>query len=151
MMEFFFDTTRACVSMMLTGTFSRYRDIRFIIPHMGGAFQTVIDRVAGFSSGFLKGKPGIPSVDEIYEIVKDQLWFDTAGVKPVQKLSAGLLQWARKDHICYGSDASWTPPAMLEHMAHDFEVGTKEIWGPDGQEALEGVHFRNAEKLFSRR
>jgi hypothetical protein len=49
MLEFFFDTTRAVVDLVLNGTIARHTDIEFIIPHAGATLPMIVDRVGVFS------------------------------------------------------------------------------------------------------
>lgn len=49
MMEFFFDTTRAVVNLMLPGTLSKYPNITWISAHAGGALPSTLLRFTGFS------------------------------------------------------------------------------------------------------
>ena len=43
--EYMFDTTRAIVSLLYSGAFSRYRDIKFIFSHAGGATAPIVQRI----------------------------------------------------------------------------------------------------------
>ncbi|WP_225418582.1 amidohydrolase family protein [Loigolactobacillus iwatensis] len=45
-MEFFFDTTRAVTNMVLHSVFTRYPNIKFIIPHAGALLPVISDRIA---------------------------------------------------------------------------------------------------------
>ena len=49
MMEFFFDTCRAVMNLILTGTLNKYPKIRFVIPHAGAYLPIISDRVASMS------------------------------------------------------------------------------------------------------
>lgn len=40
-MEYFFETTRTVVNLLLKGTLRKYPNLRFIVPH-GGAFLTIL-------------------------------------------------------------------------------------------------------------
>lgn len=42
MMEFFFDTTRTVINMILKGTLKKFPDIKFIIPHAGAFCQYLL-------------------------------------------------------------------------------------------------------------
>ncbi len=49
MLEFLFDTTRAVVNMVLSGTIARHRQLEIIVPHAGAALPVIADRVAAFA------------------------------------------------------------------------------------------------------
>ena len=42
--EFFFETTRAVMDLILTGTVATYKDVRWIIPHAGACLPAVLER-----------------------------------------------------------------------------------------------------------
>ncbi|RZN14436.1 hypothetical protein CWO90_43010 [Bradyrhizobium sp. Leo121] len=48
-LEFMFGTTRAVSNLILTGTLDRFRNIRFIVPHAGGAVPVLADRNVGLA------------------------------------------------------------------------------------------------------
>ena len=45
MLEFFFDTTRAVVDLVLNGTIARHPDIELVVPHSGATIPMIADRV----------------------------------------------------------------------------------------------------------
>ena len=49
MLEFFFDTTRAVVDLVLNGTIDRHPNLTLIIPHAGATLPLVADRVSAFA------------------------------------------------------------------------------------------------------
>ena len=49
MLEFFFDTTRAVVDLVLNGIIAAYPDVQLIIPHAGATLPLVADRVSAFA------------------------------------------------------------------------------------------------------
>jgi predicted TIM-barrel fold metal-dependent hydrolase len=46
--EFLFDTSRAIISLLVNGTFSRFPDIRFIFCHAGGTMPVLAARTSAF-------------------------------------------------------------------------------------------------------
>jgi predicted TIM-barrel fold metal-dependent hydrolase len=51
-LEFMFDNTRAIVSLLQSGTFTRCPDINFIFSHCGGALAGMAGRIAGWWRSF---------------------------------------------------------------------------------------------------
>lgn len=123
MIEFFFDTTRAVVDLVLNGIVSRYPGIVWIIPHAGATLPMLADRVALF--GPLLGS----SADVLADL--GRLHYDLAGA-PVPRQLDALLTLAPREHLHYGSDYPFTP---------EFAVTAARQWlaGVDGLlEALRG-------------
>lgn len=102
MLEFFFDTTRAVVDLVLNGTVAMHPGIEFIVPHAGATLPMVADRISVFS--LLLG------VDAAIDVLRDlgRLHFDLAGF-PIPRQLDALLTLTTLDHLHYGSDYPFTP------------------------------------------
>ncbi len=102
MLEFFFDTTRAVVDLVLNGTVARYPDIELIIPHAGATLPMIVDRVSVFSR--------LLDVDASVDVLRDiaRLHYDLAGFPLPRQLDA-LLTITTLEHLHYGSDYPFTP------------------------------------------
>jgi predicted TIM-barrel fold metal-dependent hydrolase len=102
MIEFFFDTTRAVVDLVLNGTVARHPGVEFIIPHAGATLPMVADRVSVFSR--------LLGVDPAVDVLRDlgRLHFDLAGF-PVPRQLDALLTLTTIEHLHYGSDYPFTP------------------------------------------
>jgi len=102
MLEFFFDTTRAVVDLVLNGTVARHPGIEFLIPHAGATLPMVADRVSVFSQ--------LVGVDPAVDVLPDlgRLHFDLAGF-PVPRQLDALLTLTTLEHLHYGSDYPFTP------------------------------------------
>jgi predicted TIM-barrel fold metal-dependent hydrolase len=102
MLEFFFDTTRTVVDLVLNGTVARHPGIEFLIPHAGATLPMVADRVSVFSL--------LLDVDPDVDVLRDmgRLHFDLAGFPLPRQLDA-LLTLTTLDHLHYGSDYPFTP------------------------------------------
>lgn len=102
MLEFFFDTTRAVVDLVLNGTVAKHPGIEFLIPHAGATLPMVADRVSVFSR--------LLAVDPAVDVLRDlgRLHFDLAGF-PVPRQLDALLTLTTLDHLHYGSDYPFTP------------------------------------------
>lgn len=135
MVEFFFDTTRAVVDLVLNGTVALHPGIEFIVPHAGATLPMVADRVSAFS--LLLGVD--PSVDVLRDL--GRLHFDLAGFPLPRQLDA-LLTLTTLAHLHYGSDYPFTP----EFVAAMAGERLAEAGDPPG--SLSGVLHANTERLF---
>lgn len=111
MMEFFFDTTRTVINMILKGTLKKFPDIKFIIPHAGAFLPILADRIASAIQMAPTSFDESINMEEdriaIYDTLK-KLYYDVAGVCLPRQLAA-LLQIVNVDHLLYGSDYPYTP------------------------------------------
>jgi predicted TIM-barrel fold metal-dependent hydrolase len=129
MLEFFFDTTRAVVDLVLNGTISRNPDLELIIPHAGATLPLVADRVSAFARLLA------PDVDVLRDL--GRLHFDLAGFAVPRQLDA-LLTLTTLDHLHYGSDFPFTPEPVVA-------VATERI---DGVDSLVDELRSNTARLF---
>ncbi len=109
MLEFPLDTTRAVFDLILGGTLARHPGIRMIVPHVGSALPALADRITAFTAFFSAGVDG-PPID--VPAALRGLYYDLAGM-PLPHALPGLLRIARPDHLLYGSDPPFTPPAAI--------------------------------------
>ena len=102
MLEFFFDTTRTIVDLVLNGTIAKHPGVEVIVPHAGATLAMVADRVAVFSL--------LLEVDPAVDVHRDlsRLHFDLAGFPLPRQLDA-LLTLTTRQHLHYGSDYPFTP------------------------------------------
>jgi predicted TIM-barrel fold metal-dependent hydrolase len=129
MLEFFFDTTRAVVDLVLNGTISRNPDLELIIPHAGATLPLVADRVSAFARLLA------PDVDVLGDL--GRLHFDLAGFALPRQLDA-LLTLTTVDHLHYGSDFPFTPEPVVA-------AATERI---DGVDSLVDELRSNTARLF---
>src|SRR5207302_1869933 len=91
--EFVFDTTRTILSLLSSGTVTRFPDIRFIWSHGGGTVPYITGRLNGAAQGLPKGL--------LYELQK--FYYDTA-----QAFNPYTLPSFKKlvpvSHIVFGTD-----------------------------------------------
>ena len=135
-MEFFFDTTRAVLNLILSGTVQRYPNIRFVVPHAGAFLPILADRIIPMAhmlspDGSVDVAGGLKS-----------LYYDLAGTA-MPKQYGNLLQLADKTHLLYGSDTPFTPTEMARQLADAMD----ERLGPDMAEL---VYRKNPLTLFPR-
>lgn len=133
LMDFFFDTSRTVINLILNRVPQRFPDIRFIIPHAGAVLPILSDRLGGISAVL----PGFDDVDVRKSL--QEMYFDLAGmVFPTQFENLKLLG-VPKDHLLYGSDGTFTPIPLCMKMAEKM----------DSLEGIETIYQSNPEMLFA--
>jgi predicted TIM-barrel fold metal-dependent hydrolase len=119
-MEFPFDTARTIISLITSGTTTRFPDIRFIFSHGGGALFGVYSRVIdlGDTPAF-RGKVPAGVAAELRK-----LHYDTAGTSAKTTIPA-LLNVVPSTQLLLGSDypLAGPPPTnvMVEQAVESFE------------------------------
>jgi 6-methylsalicylate decarboxylase len=81
------DTTRAVTSLLLTGSFTRYPDIKWLFSHAGGTIPMMAGRIAAFYDQNPKSKEFAPN-GVMSELAK--LHYDTANATSVPAMTALL-------------------------------------------------------------
>ncbi|MGX0404788.1 6-methylsalicylate decarboxylase [Staphylococcus capitis] len=115
LMEFIFDTTRTIIYMSQKNVFSKYPNIKWIVPHCGALLPIIAQRVAMGNKMFGSEK----QPDDLEQVMKE-LYFDLAGkVLPYQLPT--LLEMVDKNKIVYGSDAPYTTDQVVSMLANEFE------------------------------
>ena len=117
MMEFYFESARACMDMFKATLVERYPNIRLLIPHCGGALPIALDRVMMLAGNGLSAAP----LSTPAQVRK--LWFDSAG-SPFPVQMPALLRHTTADRIVYGSDFCFTP--SLGVLAQMSSIGSAE-------------------------
>jgi predicted TIM-barrel fold metal-dependent hydrolase len=112
MIEFPFDTTRAAVNLVLSGTTRRCPGIKFILPHAGGTLPFLVQRIIG-GLGRLGG--GIDPKEALAEMRR--FYCDTAGAANAHAVPA-LRELVPVTQILFGGDFPFTPePAVARYVA----------------------------------
>jgi predicted TIM-barrel fold metal-dependent hydrolase len=111
-LEFPLDTTRAVMSLLYSGTFSRCPDIRFIFAHAGGAVPFLAHRMARLEvqEDF---RPHVPH-GAMHELTRQ--YYDTALAANRPALAA-LMEFVPASQVLYGSDAPFAPGMMAKTVA----------------------------------
>jgi predicted TIM-barrel fold metal-dependent hydrolase len=103
LIEFPVDTGRTIASLLWSGTFSAFPNVRFIFSHGGGVLPMVAERVIamGFVDRSLAAK-----VPEGAQAALSRLYVDTASVTSPPAMAA-LTKWLPEGQILYGTDFPW--------------------------------------------
>jgi 6-methylsalicylate decarboxylase len=99
------DTTRAVTNLLFTGTFGRFKDIRFIFTHAGGSVPMVLGRMHRYAPKNIAEMA--PSGIE-YELKR--LYYDIAGTVNRSAIAA-LTSLVPTRQIVFGSDNPFVPLA----------------------------------------
>jgi predicted TIM-barrel fold metal-dependent hydrolase len=138
-----FDTARCVTKLLITGTLAKYRDIKWMFGHSGGALPSLAGRINNFfSGGSLVTQPAkleqIAPKGVMAEFAR--LYFDTANAAWPSSM-AGLLKIVPESHVMFGSDFPYFSCAQNRDALN--KLGLKHA-------TLEAIDHGNAEKLFPR-
>ncbi|WP_322290237.1 amidohydrolase family protein [Paratractidigestivibacter sp.] len=110
MMEFFFDTCRAVVNLVVKSLPERYPNIKWIVPHAGAYLPIICDRIAPMSKMVAGGR------DIDVEASLKRFYYDLAGTVVPKQLGC-ILDLAEKERLLYASDYPFTPLALDVRLA----------------------------------
>ena len=130
MIEFTFDSTRAVVNLIFSGTTGRCPKLRIIVPHAGGTLPFLARRIGMFGRSFVAGSGSTPISSE--EQLR-RLYYDLAG-SPGSNALAPLLEMTERSHILYGSDYVHTPEVVVS--AHLTELLSSKLLSLDDFRAI---------------
>ncbi|KIX06195.1 uncharacterized protein Z518_04169 [Rhinocladiella mackenziei CBS 650.93] len=144
-LEFFFDSTRAVVNLILSGAVARYPNITYIVSHCGAALPPLIERFSSFSSMIL-GSSGSEAVTSsaVKDLFKTRFYFDLAGF-PFPDQIHGLLRSTDSSRLLYGSDFPYTPASALPEMGSRIAEGLADIFE---DAVIAEVYSGNAKRLL---
>ncbi|MCB2204597.1 amidohydrolase [bacterium] len=111
-LERLLETTRAVTNLLMSGTLSRYPDIRFILAHGGGSVPYLAERIAvgmddAAHAALDRGMRAPVDIDEGLELLR-RLYFDTA--QPGDAHLWTVKEFAGVEHILFGTDSGWVTP-----------------------------------------
>ena len=136
--EYVFDTTRAIVNLIYSGTLKRCPDIRVIVAHGGGTVPFLAQRIV-----MMEGHRGARNVTDVLPTLQ-ALYYEIASTTSAFALRS-LQEFADPRHILWGSDLPLVYGARLQeevdHWQHydGFDAATRTA-----------VEQLNAFKLFPR-
>ena len=136
-LEFPFDSTRALLSMMSSGTLARCPELRCVFSHTGGATSALAGRIDGLfvrTPSLLERVPG-----GAMAMMKRQYYDIATSVNPAT-MAAALTAWG-PGQLVFGSDNPFVPIAATASSFDHFSL-------PDDQRAA--IDRGNALKLFPR-
>jgi predicted TIM-barrel fold metal-dependent hydrolase len=136
--EYVFDTTRAIVNLVFTGTLKRCPDIRFIVAHGGGTVPFLAQRIAA-----LEGHRGAKGVSDVIPLLRS-LYYETASTTAPYALRC-LQDLVDPTHILWGSDLPFVYGERL--LA---EVEHWESYDGFDSAARSAIEEGNALRLFPR-
>lgn len=97
------DTARAVTSLLFSGTFGRFRNVRFIFSHAGGTLPMVAGRIARQGRAVKELAAQVPAGAE--EEFK-RLYYEIAGSANPPAIAA-LTKLAPMSQVLFGSDYPW--------------------------------------------
>jgi predicted TIM-barrel fold metal-dependent hydrolase len=107
------DTTRTVLSLLLSGTFARLRDIKWLFSHAGGTIPMLAGRIEAFYDQRARG-PGGFAPDGI-EAELRRLFYDTANATHPASMAA-LLKLIPVSQVTYGTDYPYFPLNQIENL-----------------------------------
>jgi predicted TIM-barrel fold metal-dependent hydrolase len=136
--EYVFDTTRAIVNLIFTGTLKRCPDIRIIVAHAGGTVPFLAQRIS-MLEGHRQGK----GVADVIPTLRT-LYYEIASTTARYPLRA-LQELIDSTHILWGSDLPFVYGERLRE-----EVDHWEAYDGFDAAARAAVEQLNALRLFPR-
>jgi predicted TIM-barrel fold metal-dependent hydrolase len=107
------DTTRTIVSLLLSGSFARQRDIRWLFSHAGGTIPFLAGRIEAFYEQRAHGPDGF-APDGI-EAELRRLHYDTANATHPAAMAA-LTKLVPFSQITYGTDYPYFPLDQIDNL-----------------------------------
>ena len=129
------DTTRTIASLLFSGAFRRYADIRFIFTHAGGTIPMVGGRLTQYGPANMR-----ETVPDGVEYELKRLHYDIAGTA-YRSAIAGLTSLIPMSQILFGSDNPYVPVGDTATGMNDVGLSTA---------ALQAIARDNAMRLFPR-
>jgi len=130
------DTTRTVTSLLLSGSFARLRDIKWLFSHAGGT----IPMMAGRINSFYATRPNLKEFapNDIEGELK-RLHYDTANATHPAQMAA-LLKLVPTSQVTYGTDYPYFPTTQIANLR---ALGLKD-------EELQAIGHGNAARLVPR-
>ncbi|KAJ6192655.1 hypothetical protein J3E72DRAFT_389601 [Bipolaris maydis] len=135
--EFYFETARMLGDLAVTQTLLNFTNINYIIPHVGGAFPSVTDRL-------LKSFPAI--YDRTMDVLKTRFFWDSAGPTYFHQVGGLLAYDIPTTNLFFGTDFPYAPiftygPSLVGIQTSPFVTDAERL----------GIFASNARRLFGDR
>jgi predicted TIM-barrel fold metal-dependent hydrolase len=143
--ELVLDTTRAFHNLLWNGTFAKYPNIRWIMPHGGGTIPFLVYRMSAMNDN-PRVRAGLPGGS--LESALRGLYYDVAEICAPGPLKC-LMEMAEPSHLMFGSDYPFTRHRNPRDDAKQLIAGFDAFDGWDAT-TRRGVESANALKLFPR-
>src|SRR5215831_5955648 len=108
------DTTRTVTSLLLSGTFARLPDIKWLFSHAGGTIPMLAGRIAAFYGRSTRGDASGMTPEGIFEQFR-KLQYDTANATSAPAMAA-LMKLVPTSQITFGSDYPYFPLSQIEDI-----------------------------------
>jgi len=124
--DFLLDTTRTAISLILSGSMKRYPGIKFILAHAGGFVPYIAYRILlTMLNDKNKAQQVWTVLDQKHQVPRQlavlrQFYYDIALSASPAALPS-LLEVADPDHLTYGSDFPFAPPAAVGFINKQYE------------------------------
>ena len=134
------DTTRTITSLLFSGGFARYSDIRFIFCHGGGMLVPIVQRLYVAAAQMKPEEKAVrlPNGPE-YELTRQYYDLASIGLNPAGV--AGLRKLVPNSQILYGSDEPFNSTLQMTNGLQKLAFSSDEI---------AAVQRGNALQLFPR-
>ncbi len=130
--EFYVDTTRAMLNMVYRKVFDKFPNIRFVMPHGGGCFTTMVERLSSGAGAALDIRGNMK-----------KMYFDLAG-SPLPIHLPMLLEIVGAEKLVYGVDFPY--PSLEDGIAHGNKLDNSDLLSEDQRRT---IYIENAKKLLS--
>lgn len=135
--EFYFETARMLEDLAITQTTLNFTNINYIIPHVGGAFPSISDRL-------LKSFPAI--YDQTMAVLQTRFFWDSAGPTYFHQIGGLLAYGIPTTSLFFGTDFPYAPiftygPSLLGIQTSPFVNDAEKP----------GIFSQNARRLFGNR
>jgi predicted TIM-barrel fold metal-dependent hydrolase len=132
--EFYFETARVLSDLAITQTLLNFTNLNYIIPHVGGAFPSVADRL-------LKSYPA--AYNGTMEVFRTRVFWDSAGPTFEHQVGGLLAYDILAKQLLFGTDFPYAPGFTYGPSLLSVENSK---WVTD--EEREAIFRGNARRLF---